>query len=138
MITTSLFEAYMATCYEIINPKIEIFINDENEKLQLFLKEHHIKSWCFITAWNPYSTVLTEEENIALNLLLKEDLNQHPVYLGQGKDAQGIWPSEASFFVGNITLNKAKELGIKYRQNAIVFGEINQKAQLITLVAVEF
>ena len=40
MITTTLLEAYKATCYEIIQPKIAIFIGQENETLQIFLKEN--------------------------------------------------------------------------------------------------
>ena len=45
MIPTTLLEAYKATCYEIIQPNIEIFIGQENEALQTFLKENGVKSY---------------------------------------------------------------------------------------------
>ncbi len=60
MIPTTLLEAYKATCYEILSPKIEIYIDQENATLQTFLKANQFTSWCFITAWNPYSKLLTQ------------------------------------------------------------------------------
>ena len=137
MISTTLLEAYKATCYEILNPKIKIFIGQENEELQTFLKENEIKSWCFITAWNPYSKGLSKDENEELNIKLKNDLKPYKIYAAHGKDSIGNWPPEASFFVANIDENDAIALGKKYQQNAFVYGILNEKAKLITLVPIE-
>ena len=137
MISTTLLEAYKATCYEILNPKIEIFIGQENEELQTFLKENEIKSWCFITAWNPYSRALSKDENEELNSQLKNDLKPYKIYSAQGKDSIGNWPPELSFFVANIDENDAIALGKKYQQNAFVYGILNEKVKLITLVPIE-
>ena len=137
MISTNLFEAYKATCYEIIDPKIEIFIGQENEALQTFLKVNHFENWCFITAWNPFSNALTTEQNIALNHSLSLDLIDFKLFQAQGKDTIGSWPPEPSFFVANITEDEAIALGKKYQQNAIIYGTIHETAKLITLVEVE-
>ena len=134
MITTKLLEAYKATCYEIIQPKIAIYIEKENEALQTFLKENEIINWCFITAWNPYSNALSQEENSSLNESLRLDLKDYKILEAQGKDTIGNWPPEPSFFVANISEDQAIALGKKYQQNAIVYGTINETARLITLV----
>lgn len=137
MITPELLEAYKATCYEIINPKIEIFIDKENKELINFLNENTISSWCFITAWNPYSKGLTTIENMDLNNQLEEDLKDYQIYTAQGKGTIGDWPLEPSFFVADITEVDAIALGKKYKQNAIVYGNYDGQPKLITLVAIE-
>jgi hypothetical protein len=52
---------------------------------------------------------------------------------GEGKDAEGICPAEASYFVCAISREKSIELGKKYKQNVIVFGASNEVAELIVL-----
>lgn len=137
MISTTLLEAYKATCFEIIQAKIEIYIGKENKAFETFLIENEITNWCFITAWNPFSNALTNKQNIALNKSLSLDLKDYKLFQAQGKDTIGSWPPEPSFFVANIIEDQAIALGKKYQQNAIVYGTIHETARLITLVEVE-
>jgi hypothetical protein len=137
MISKELLMAYQATCYSIINPKIDVYLNEENEEFNRFLKIHQFTSWCFITAWNPFSKALSLKENNALNAQLEADLKEHSIFPALGKDTIGDWPPEISFFVGNIAMEEAMILGNKYSQNAIVFGSLGQKAALITLEPIE-
>ena len=134
MISKELLLGYEATCYSILNPKIDIYLGKENEALQSFLKEHDFTSWCFITAWNPFSKTLSLKENQRLNSLLEQDLNSYALFAAEGKDTIGNWPPEISFFVGNISREDSIFLGKKYEQNAIVFGVIDEIAELILLV----
>jgi hypothetical protein len=134
MISKELLLGYEATCYSILNPKIDIYLTKENEALQSFLTEHHFNSWCFITAWNPFSNALSLEENQRLNSLLEQDLTNYAVFPAEGKDTIGNWPPEISFFVGGISKEEAIDLGKKYEQNAIVYGEIAALPELIILV----
>ena len=134
MITKELLQAYEATCFSIIDPKIDIYLASENVALQQFLTELRFTSWCFITAWNPFSNALSVEDNIARNILLEKDLHAYRVFSAEGKDALGLWPTEISFFVGNIEKEQAIFLGKKYGQNAIVYGEVAKMADLILLV----
>jgi hypothetical protein len=67
---------------------------------------------------------------------LKNDLKPYKIYSAQGKDSIGNWPPELSFFVANIDENDAIALGKKYQQNAFVYGILNDKAKLITLVPI--
>jgi hypothetical protein len=134
MISKELLLGYETTCYSILNPKIDIYLGKENEALQSFLKEHDFTSWCFITAWNPFSNALSLKENQRLNSLLEQDLNSYALFAAEGKDTIGNWPPEISFFAGNISREDSIFLGKKYEQNAIVFGVIDEIAELILLV----
>ena len=134
MISKELLQGYQATCYSILNPNIDIYLDKENEALQSFLKEQSFDSWCFITAWNPFSKALSLEENTALNSKLEADLINNTVFPAAGKDTLGEWPPEISFFVGNISKEQALFLGKKYQQNAIVYGDVTTPATLILLV----
>lgn len=134
MISEELLLGYEATCYSVLKPKIDIFIKKENQELHSFLIDQNFTTWCFITAWNPLSKALSNEENKALNLLLEADLTSYSHFHAKGQDTLGDWPPEISFFVGNITKAQAVDLGKKYHQNAIVFGEINSLAELLILV----
>ncbi len=92
----------------------------------------NIKSWAFITAWNPLPTILTYEENVAKNNSLIADLTYEGYvgHLGKGVSADGKWEEE-SFFIENINKVNALDLAIKYGQMAFVYGELNQVAELI-------
>lgn len=134
MIAKELIQAYKATCYSILNPKIDIYLEKENEALQSFLKEESFDSWCFITAWNPFSKALSAEENKTLNKKLETDLINYAVLPAAGNDTLGKWSPEISFFVGNISKEQAFFLGKKYEQNAIVYGEVEKMPELLILV----
>ena len=134
MITNELLNSYKATCYSIIEPEIDIYVQEENSLLNTFLESNNFKTWCFITAWNPFSESLTTEENISLNELLKADLVNYPFFHAIGKDTLGVWPPEVSFFVANISKETSISLGKKYQQNALVFGKVNELSELIILV----
>ena len=134
MISKELLLGYEATCYSVINPKIDIYLKKENAELNSFLKEHNFTSWCFITAWNPFSKALSLEKNKELNALLEADLKEYNIFSAEGKDTLGDWLPEISFFVGNISRERAIFLGEKYEQNAIVFGTVNELPELIILV----
>ena len=134
MISKELLLGYETTCYSVVNPKIDIYLKKGNAELNSFLKEHNFTSWCFITAWNPFSKALTLDKNNELNALLEADLKDYNIYPAEGKDTLGDWPPEISFFVGNISREQAIFLGEKYEQNAIVFGTVDELPELIILV----
>lgn len=134
MISKELLLGYEATCYSVVNPKIDIYLKKENAELNSFLREHNFTSWCFITAWNPFSKALSLEKNKELNALLEADLKAYIIFSAEGKDTLGDWPPEISFFVGNISRERAIFLGEKYEQNAIVFGTVDELPELIILV----
>lgn len=58
-----LIEAYKNTKYKLFEPDLTIEIGALNQAVDMLLLKHKSAEWAFITAYNPYSLVLTEDEN---------------------------------------------------------------------------
>ncbi|MFM2312762.1 MAG: hypothetical protein RLZZ04_2038 [Cyanobacteriota bacterium] len=91
---------------------------------------HH--SWAIITAANPYSQILTELENKQRHHKLRSHLQelQVPWLAALGMDQTGIWTPEPSFWISGIELLEAIAIGRQFEQNAIVYSELHQSAEL--------
>ncbi|WP_440881599.1 DUF3293 domain-containing protein [Tenacibaculum sp. C7A-26P2] len=131
-------KAYMETTYQIVGKKdtYKLRLDTLNHEFNIWCKKCNIKSWAFITAFNPFSNELSKFENELLNsqlqkIILKEGYNFN---LGKGVPANDNWSAEESFFIHNITLSNAKKIGIQFNQNAIVFGDSDNLQKLIWLV----
>ncbi len=131
-------KAYMETTYAIFCEQESFYlkIDISNTRFKDWCTKQKINSWAIITAFNPYSQELTKQENEALNARLRAQLTRD----GFGfHEAKGIpnntdWNAEESFFIHNITLEKAKEIGTFFQQNAIVYGIQDDSKELIWLV----
>lgn len=131
MIPEVMHEAFMSTSFIIL--KNNVFPVDEILKIGYINKLNpNIKSWAFITAWNPLPTILSYEENIARNGSLLSDLDKegYICHSGKGVSADGEWEEE-SFFIENISKVTALKFAIKYGQLAFVYGEANCIAELV-------
>ena len=131
----SLLKAYKQTTYAVPSLKINIRIGEKCPLLDQLLQKLERRSWCFVTAWNPQSRLLSDEENQKRNHKLKESLIQsgYIYYDGLGVGDNGQWPPEESILVIGINRLEALEIAKEWEQNAIVFGEIDEKASLILL-----
>jgi hypothetical protein len=89
-------------------------------------------TWALITAANPYSQPLSERENQRRYQRLSKHLQglELPLIPAMGKDPTGVWTPELSWLILGITRPKAIAIGQKFEQNAIVYGELNQAAEL--------
>lgn len=90
----------------------------------------------FITAYNPYGDKLSSKANEVAHAHLGEELKtlaQGRVIDGAGADPTGDWPEEKSFFVLGVDLDAARELGIRYKQDAIVWVGEDAVPKLILL-----
>lgn len=116
-------EAYLAE---------NIVIEIGKTPFKLFELFPKLKSWAFITAWNPLPIILSEEENFKRNILMESDIaiKGFKFYRGIGKAKDEGW-QEASIFILDINEAKATKIGAKYGQMAYVFGIKNKPAQLI-------
>ena len=74
-----------------------------------------------ITAWNPYGIKASNEKNYAAN----ERLSRELVELGLGfrlvKGKYGV--EEDSFIISNISTETLQQLGYKYEQDSVIFGD---------------
>lgn len=137
MINKSFLDAvYRETLYITDLPQFFIRIDEFNESLNQFLIANNFTNWVFITASNPNSQLLNTFENEKRNYLLEKELRSKKMkYLrGRGMPESSDWDAEESFLVFNIEKNKAKQIAFEYDQNAIIYGEIHSKPELIWLI----
>jgi hypothetical protein len=126
-----LIEAYKETDFNIYEPQITINVGKVNQELDQLLTTHNCIDWAYITAWNPYSEITDAKLNEQNNNQLRNDLIGYTVFDGEGVGSDPSWEPEKSFLILGISLDDAVLIGKKYRQNAIVAGEVNEAPQLI-------
>lgn len=129
----TLIEAYKNTKYKIFEPALIIEIGKLNKKVDDVLNETKSHEWAFITAYNPFSKVVSEEENIMRHNELKELTRSYKTFEGHGVGEDPSWEPELSLFVIGISKDDASKIGVKFEQNAIVYGQINKAPQLLIL-----
>jgi hypothetical protein len=90
-------------------------------------------TYAYITAFNPGSSRLTDEENHARQSELINIVRQlaHPAFPGEGIGDDGVWPPEQSVLVLGIEYAAAVQLGRQFGQRAIVFGMLGCEATLV-------
>lgn len=125
--------AYLETNYIVDTLSLPIRITEYNCELNELLRNNKSKTWAYITAYNPFSEKLTDDVNISRNKELKSLLSNYKLYRGRGCGIDGKWEPEESFLILGISKKDAIAIGIKFEQNAIVFGRIDGVPELITL-----
>lgn len=126
--------AYEQAIYEVYygQETIEINIGQNCPPLDSLIAQSDYPTWALITAANPYSQPLSARENQRRDHRLSKHLKelQLPLIPAIGKDPTGVWTPEPSWLILGITRPKAIAIGQKFEQNAIVYGELNQAAEL--------
>ncbi len=128
-----LIEAYKNTKYKVFEPNLIIEIGKLNQELDDLLLKHDSKEWAFVTAYNPYSMVLTNDENKMRHYELKELTTNYVTFNGHGVGEDPEWEPELSLFIIGISKEEASLIGKKFEQNAIVYGELNNSPELLIL-----
>ena len=128
-----LLEAYKNTKYKVFELDLVIEIDKINDNLNQLLKKYSSTEWAFITAFNPYSKVLTQDENIERHNGLKELTNGYIIFEGHGVGEDPTWEPELSLLIIGITKEDAILIGNRFEQNAIVIGKVNSAPELLIL-----
>jgi len=132
---TDLAEMYRLAIYVVEDGDVRFVIRlgRENRELEAHLAENSLGSWAFLTAYNPNSTPTPENVNLEAQDRLAERLTHvgHRYLHGYGTSESGDWPPEASFFVEDISLDAAIELGREFCQSAILWGRCVGAAELV-------
>lgn len=133
MLKSMLEKAYLATTYSV-------FIEHRTYNIKIGQplptviqsKVKQEKSAAIITAWNPQSQALSQDENTARSHKLKSQLEKFIVFNALGICAEQtqntrattqVWPAEESFFILGISKQEAELLAFKYQQYAYVWLE---------------
>ncbi|MBK9423150.1 MAG: DUF3293 domain-containing protein [Bacteroidetes bacterium] len=64
-------EAFLGTQFRVFDLPIVIKIDKKCPALDELLRKHQVNEWAYITAWNPFAKVLSDEENDRRQLELK-------------------------------------------------------------------
>jgi len=128
-----LIEAYKNSKYKVFEPDIIIEIGVLNQDVDGLLIEYKSVEWAFITAYNPYSRVLTNDENRLRHEDLKELTKAYITFEGHGAGEDPAWEPELSLFIIGISKEEASLIGKRFEQNAIVFGKTNSEPELLIL-----
>lgn len=135
-INEELIKVYLETHFVVLSePPLTLIVDEHSSSLVELYRSYAVESAAFITACNPYSKLLSDEDNRARNARLLCDLNKLGIKVlsAMGQDTTGQWPEELSLFVLGIEEVAARELGNKYEQNAIVWCGSNAVPELMLL-----
>jgi hypothetical protein len=135
-IDTATVQAYLESDYLVNAPEPFVLrIGVASEPLAQLCRRHRADCCAFVTACNPRSRLVGDEENAARQAELADELTRRGLafFGGVGRHPAGDWPDEASFLVPGLPLAGAKELGERYDQNAVVWCGPDAVPQLVLL-----
>ena len=106
-----------------------------SQPLAQLLDETQYASAAVISAYNPYSQQQDDQQNRKAHEAFRDFLDHHSYMFIEGMniDPAGQWPIEKSFCILGIKQTLAQALGRRFRQNAIVWMNIEAIPRLILL-----
>lgn len=129
--------AYRATSYTVFaEPEFALRIGERSVALADLFDRTGNSCAAYITAWNPKGEACDPAFNAAVQERLAaavKELGLH--YLqGEGRAEIGDWPPEASLLILGCTRSRAKKLGHRFKQNAVVWAGADAVPELIMLM----
>jgi hypothetical protein len=128
-------QAYLETEYHVQGDSaLTLKIGASNPALAALHKAHGVESSAFITACNPFSQTLDPEVNEERQAALAGELKDRGLasIAGIGQHPSSGW-AEPSYLVLGASLEVAMALGVRHRQNAIVWSGHGAVPELVLL-----
>ena len=123
-ISPNLIRAYREAKFVVqSNTPITLLVGQCNKDLSALLRDHKKTTAAFITAFNPFSKVQTDQENLQAQNELLTDIKRlgFEAINGYGQDNAEEWPREDSILIIGLTESQAETLADKYSQNAFIW-----------------
>lgn len=134
-IGTVLDAVYRAAAYYVDDPtgRFALRIGRSSPEVDALAAAHEVRTWAFITAYNPGSVPAPTERNETRQRELEQAVTEsgHRFCRGEGKAEDGAWAPEPSLLVLGIGEEEAAALARRFNQAAIVFGERGGPARLV-------
>lgn len=128
-----LIEAYLETDYFVSDdPPLLLKIGEENDDAKILLASFGVSTAAFVTAWNPKSEVLSEDENDARQAELLREIEAGWLNYLVGYGERDNW-LEYSYLVLGISRDAATTLAERFEQNAFVWLDEQGIPELVTL-----
>lgn len=129
-----LLEAYLTTDYFVSDdPPLLIRVGEQNDDARILLASFGVETAAFITAWNPGSQVLTDDENDARQSELLAEIEAARLNYLVGYGERENW-LEYSYLVLGITREAALVIAEQFEQNAFIWLDQKGVPELVTLV----
>jgi hypothetical protein len=131
-----LHEAYERTSFWVFTSPTDRFVircGERSEALECLLAAAGARHWAYITACNPRSIPLSDEENARRMAALEDRVRQRGMrYLhGEGIGEGGEWPPERSILIVGVSQDEASAIARECEQNALVCGISGEPAMLV-------
>lgn len=129
-------QAYLETEYRVHENDVYVLrVGQVSTELLAAHKRRRAQCSAFITACNPFSQSLSDNENRERQAALEEELRTRGLAYapGIGQHPSNQWPGEESFLIFDLSLEAAKKLGVRLEQNALIWCDADAKPQLILL-----
>lgn len=133
MIDPQLMSEYYAAQYEIACAGN---FDDRSQVIELQLGQELDSrisqcAWSIIFSYNPHSKILTLEENLErqAELLKVCELQGWDYLIARGGSEEWSW--EYGVLIWNLDLHKLKDLGVQFRQNAVIFKGDELEPELV-------
>ncbi len=136
LISLETVKAYRETNFNVFtSAPFTLKVDVASSKLPALYTLYSSTTCVFITACNPFSEVVSDEENVHLQSNFEKYLKDAKLsyVIGEGKHPSGDWEGESSFLVFGLGIEESKKLGIELKQNAIVWCDSDSVPKLILL-----
>ncbi len=136
LISLETVKAYRETNFNVFtSAPFTLKVDVASSKLPALYTLYSSTTCVFITACNPFSEVVTDEENFHLQRNFEKYLKDAKLsfVIGEGKHPSGDWEGESSFLVFGLGIDESIKLGIELKQNAIVWCDSDAVPKLILL-----
>jgi len=135
--TDLLLDAYRRTTYRARTPRGELAlrIGEPAPELDRLLIEHGVTTWAYVTACNPQSRRLPEEENRRRTEQLRQALTERGLrfFEGQSESDDGNWLAEVRLLVLGLSREAAIAIVNPFDQRAIVCGARGGVPELVEI-----
>ncbi len=121
-------QAYLETDYHVGVPSMfTLKIGSTSAELAEMQQTYDVDCSAFISACNPFSRRLNEQENADRHARLGTEIKNMGLRFieGIGQHPDNEWPGEASYLVFGLSLDDAIALGKRFEQNALVWSSVD-------------
>jgi hypothetical protein len=136
-LSDDLMRAYRQTSFLADTPRgrLRLGIGEKSPELEALLAAEGARSWAYVTAYNPGSSLLSDRENVQRQEALERAVSQKGFvfFRGAGVGDDGQWPAEPSLLILGVARNQAIDLGRRFGQRAVVYGEAGGSPELLAI-----
>jgi hypothetical protein len=130
-----LLDAYRRTTFfaDIPAGRLGLRIGETYSELDSLLEMTGTETWAYVTAYNPGSVRLSEDENMMRHRQLEQKVATQGFVSYPGEDVgdDRCWPAESSLLVLGTGRDDAERLGREFGQVALVYGARGREAELL-------